>query len=195
MSDPLVGDRQPFGLPIGKRPENPALAYTAGATEPWTVHLMQAYIVAAEPKVVIETGSFSGETTIALGEALASVEGIALLYTVEADAARSAHVKQLMENRPFIGVGVNVVHSDALEFLRSVPAESVDMIFLDDDHKQPHVRQELLEARRILRPGGVCFVHDVMAVFNLAPAIREFGGVCLSLRRWHPSGGLGIIVK
>jgi predicted O-methyltransferase YrrM len=187
-------DHQPFNLPIGERGD-PDLVYTAGATEPWTVGLLQAYIRAAEPKVVIETGSFSGETTLALVEALSLVQGVHALFTVEQDEARYKHVSLLLNARPFSGVGVEAVHGDALAYLRGWPPESVDMIFLDDCHTALHVRLELLEARRILRPGGACFVHDVMSLFDLAPVLKEFGGICLQLRRWHPSGGLGVMVK
>ena len=171
------------------------VAYTAGATEPWTANLLAAYIKAAEPKVVVETGSFSGETTRVLAEAMSQVQGIGMLFTVEMDDARYEHVNKMVQETPFAGVGISVIHSDALAFLRSAPTESTDMIFLDDDHEALHVKLELLEARRILRYGGACFVHDVMSLFNLAPVLKEFGGICLPLRRWHPSGGLGIMVK
>lgn len=194
-TEPLTPDHQPFALKVGERATQGMQVYTAGATEPWTVGILQAYILASEPHVVIETGSFSGETTMALVDALERIEGVTHLYTVEADEARYRHVSALVQSRPFCGVGVSTTHMDALAFLRGIPPESADMIFLDDDHTQLHVRLELLEAKRILRPGGVCFVHDVMTQFNLAPAIHEFGGVVIPLRRWHPSGGLGVVVK
>jgi len=192
MTEP--SDRVPFDLPAGDRPA-PLQAYTAGATEPWTAQLLAAYVRAAEPKVVIETGSFSGETTRVLAEAMSQVQGIGLLFTVEMDESRFLHVQKMVQEMPFAGVGISVYHADALEFLRNAPTESADMIFLDDDHNALHVKLELLEVRRVLRHGGACFVHDVMSLFNLAPVLAEFGGICLPLRRWHPSGGLGIIVK
>ena len=66
-------------------------------------------------------------------------------------------------------------------------------VFLDDDHDAAHVREEIRLAKKLLRPGGIICVHDVVGPFGLGDVVREAGGIVVDTPRFHAAGGLGII--
>lgn len=153
-----------------------------------------AIAVALQPSMVIETGTFEGRTTGALFHALSRHGLPTTLVTVESDPRRSVAAREA--GKDWAGsVNLRWYQMDAVDALMGFDAGSVDMVFLDDDHTATHVELELMETMRILRPGGVCLVHDVCGPFGLDRLVRRFGGVCLDLPRLHVAGGLGVIVK
>ena len=162
--------------------------YRSGSTEPWTVGVLRALVLALPARVLIETGTFEGRTTRAVSEVL--LPG-AHLYSIEADADRARAAAAALADCP----NVSVAHRDALSAMAEFADAAVDFVFLDDDHTADHVALELIEARRILRPGGVCAVHDVLGPFGLDRLVRLAGGVCLPFAPLHVAGGLGLIVK
>lgn len=172
--------------------------YRSGSTEPWTVGVLCALVRAKKPHVLIETGTFEGRTTLKLAEAIeanGTLHG-ALLFTVESDPVRMAEARQrLAEFQTQWNIGLMPVEADALAFLKQQGNESADFIFLDDDHGAEHVYQEIGEALRILRPGGICCVHDVVGIFGLDKVVQSYGGIVLDLPRLHAAGGLGLLTK
>lgn len=166
---------------------DPLFQYRSGSTEPWTVDVVVAMAVALQPYTVIETGTFEGLTTRRLCQALPS----ATVYSIEFDEQRFLKVKDELADCPNLALSNN----DALEAMRGFADESVDFIFLDDDHVANHVAEEIIEARRILRSGGVCVVHDVHGHFGLDAIVKLAGGVNLPFVKLHRAGGLGVIVR
>lgn len=170
--------------------------YRSGSTEPTTVEVLCALIRAHKPHLVVETGTFLGLTTRSLYEALVDNDNGASLQTVEHDLDRFEALKDQVTRWPGYGrLGIELTCQDALEFLRGMSAGTVDFVFLDDDHTAEHVRRELQECMRIVRPGGLITGHDVIGPFGLDAVFREFGGIALPLERMHTGGGLGIIVR
>lgn len=154
--------------------------YMAGSTEPWTVSVIQALIELYEPKRILELGTFEGLTT----EAILEVAGDAEVWTVDIE-----------DRRLYRGPGANFVEEDAITFLsRPETANAFDFVFVDDDHTREHVEQELgLLIGRVMRPGGLIVMHDVIGPFNLADLVAEHGGIIIDLPLLHAAGGLGII--
>lgn len=176
-------------LPVatGDPATDPLHFFRSGTTEPWTVDVICALAAALQPNVVIETGTFEGYTTAKLCEVLPS----AAVYSIEYDKARYERVQAELTRWP----NLTLANRDALEALAEFADESVDFIFLDDDHTPNHVAAEILEAKRVLRGGGVCLVHDVHGHFGLDFIVKLAGGQCLPFVKLHRAGGLGIIVK
>ena len=105
---------------------------------------------------VLETGYDAGFTTLALGMSGAKVTAVDNL-------SQYGFVDPLAY---IINAGNNNVElrtAEALEFLKSLEDESVDMAFIDDWHFHEHVGKEAQELIRVLRPGGVAVFHDVRA--------------------------------
>jgi predicted O-methyltransferase YrrM len=116
-------------------------------------------------KDIIETGYDAGYTTLALSWSEAEVLAVDNLSEYpEAD-----HVaKALLSARN----NVTCVNENALMALFNRPDESVDLIFIDDNHRPVHVRTECHEVRRILRPGGIAVFHDT-TVGQLQEVVEE----------------------
>ncbi len=178
---------------------DPLAFYRAGSTEPWTVAVLAALVRAKRPYYVLETGTFEGLTTLHLFDAMNDygAEHGAILYTIEQDPVRYAQAGQKFQavERQHAGTAIELLQGDALAFMRNLAPASLDFIFLDDDHSAPHVKEELDEAARVLRPGGICCVHDVLGPFGLDVLVRMCGGIVLDLPRLHAAGGLGVLTK
>lgn len=167
--------------------------YAAGSSEPWTVDVVCAMMVALRPSVVVETGTFEGRTTRDMWGALWRAHIKADIYSIEADEGRANAAKLAFMDQGY--ENVHIAWGDALHELSNFADASVDFVFLDDDHTAEHVAKEIMEVKRILRPGGVCVCHDVVGPFGLDTVVKLAGGICLPFVRLHKAGGLGIIVK
>ena len=176
---------------------DPLAAYRPGSTEPWTVAVLCALVQGIQARVVIETGTFEGLTTIALWRALRGQGHFTSLHTVECDPVRfeaaSRAIAAAQGNDP--SCALNCYQGDALHWLRQFPTGQADLVFLDDDHETNHVAAEACLALRALRPRGLLCLHDVCGPHALGELVRTLGGIVLDLPRLHLSGGLGIIVK
>ena len=172
--------------------------YLRGSTEPWVVDVLVALVAAHRPHFLLETGTFEATTTMRLLDAMSTYAHIhgSFLLTLESDPERAEAASALMAIRQVpMMVGCEVRQADALEVLRSLPPDSVDFCFIDDNHEIPHVAQEIPEVQRILQPGGIACFHDVVGPYWLGTLVRQAGGVALNFPRLHMAGGLGILTK
>ena len=173
--------------------DDPLADYRSGSLEPWSVEILCSVVRAMRPSVVIETGTYLGLTTKKLIEAMDFFRGEkqCRIFTVEMDRDRASAAWETLLHA---GENCSLMVGDAIEFLATFKGQA-DIIFLDDDHTDKHVREEIRLALKILRPGGIIFVHDVVGPFELDKVVKEYGGVILELPRLHVAGGLGIITK
>src|SRR3990167_7241928 len=110
-----------------------------------------------DAKIIIETGYDAGYTTEAL--ALTGAQIVGLDNLSEYPGAETIAQPKLEKYS-----NITLLHDDALEYLKSREADSIDLIFIDDDHSEDHVKNEILEARRIVSAGGVIVLHDVFMI-------------------------------
>lgn len=148
--------------------------------------IVGSIVEAINPKLIVELGAFEGKTTAVLS---ASAPGARIL-AVEHDQVRADQVHQLgLPN-------VTVVQNDAIAFLEELKTQTtqmVDFAFVDDDHTMPHVEQELQLLFKVMAPGGIIAMHDVVGGFQLGPLCHKYGGIILHTPLLHPAGGLGLI--
>lgn len=70
---------------------------------------------------------------------------------------------------------VEVLRRDSVAWLRSLPAGSLDWVYLDSDHTFAHVSAELAAAAVAVRPGGWLLGHDWGEVLpGVTAAVSEF---------------------
>ena len=122
--------------------------------EPDTAALLAMLVRVAGARRVVEIGTSNGYSTIWLARAARDVGGrVVTVDTQEWPGVRS--------NLSRAGVAVDLVSADGGAHLASLPAGSVDLLFLDAERTEypgwwPH-------PVRVLRPGGVLAIDNVLS--------------------------------
>ncbi len=172
--------------------------YAGGGTEPWVGQLVAEFCAAKHARVVLELGGHKGLTSLAIAERMASYGGGQLII-VELDKDNCDAITKRFRDNPASHVGVlsRLVNDDALTAIATLPVQSVDVAFVDDDHYGPHVEAEIQALLPKMARGGIILMHDVTGApdGDLDCICRRYGGVVLDLPRMHITGGLGIISK
>lgn len=104
---------------------------------------------------VVELGTQYGASTSHIALAMQK-RGVGKLTSVDIQEALGANVPD--DLRAF----VNFVHQDAIAYLKSLPDNSVHMLFEDLWHTAEMCEAVGREAMRILVPGGVLVAHDAL---------------------------------
>lgn len=118
------------------------------ATEDQVIELVASFVRALQPEVVVETGTWTGHATLAMGEALAR-NGHGHLYAVEIDQLLAEHTA-----RRCLGLPVTVVQGDSTSW--NVP-EGIGFAWVDGavdrfaevDYLLPH-----------MLTGAIVGIHD-----------------------------------
>jgi len=162
--------------------------WRSGSTEPWTVNILTAFVHALKPMRLLETGTFEALTTERLH--FASPEG-SQLVSLELDEKRWMKASTYCLEYP----GVTVLCTGAVNYLAKYDGPQFNFVFLDDDHERQHVAAELdlLHDRKLVVPGGLICVHDVVGPFGLGAVVTARHGFILELPRLHAAGSLGLI--
>lgn len=135
-------------------------------TAPAARLLMLYLAVALDAKMIIETGYDYGLTTEAL--ALSGAEVMAV-DNLEEYGGADEPARERLSNYP----NVTLVKSSAVSFLQGIDDETVDLAFIDDGHHIEHMRREIAEAARILKPGGVVVFHDAWRFLALWSMVKK----------------------
>lgn len=191
---PLYGLEQDFNLGT----------YRSGVTEPWIANVVAAILTASGAQMVLELGSYLGHTTCWLANALERGGG-GRLIAVELDPKRAEATREKLDEMDLQHTVTEVIEADSIHVLKHMPANSVEFVWLDDDHGVEHVREELklltgkhppdaVKTPAAMKPGGIICMHDVTPnTIGLDAVCREFGGYILDFPHLGPAGGLGII--
>lgn len=143
------------------------------ATETEVTELVHALIRATQPSFVLETGTYRGHTTMAIGMALAA-NGHGHAHSLELDNERATAAA-----RACAGLPVNIVHGLSLNY---TPPEPIDFAWLDSE-----IDQRPLEVERFwphFTDGAIVAVHDTAPHHVDETHIRELtrGMPALNLR-------------
>lgn len=125
-------------------------------TPPGNRLLLAALAVSMGAKDILETGYDAGVTTLALAMTGARVVAIDNGYEY---TAVKVHAVELLAGYP----NVELITEDALVYLASAPADSFDLIFIDDCHWPDYTILEISKIQRVLRPGGIAAFHDTIS--------------------------------
>lgn len=141
-------------LPESRYPSNPECkhperwnAVDGGATEVEVTELVAAFVRALQPDLVLETGSYHGQTTKAIGEALVR-NGQGQLISLEWNKYFAAIAKEKCKGLP-----VRIVHGNSLKW---EPPGEIQFAFFDSNLKDRH--REFLRFYPWLR--GIVGFHD-----------------------------------
>lgn len=113
-------------------------------------------------KTVIELGVNTGESTVALLEAVHQTGG--RLYSVDIqllpDTKKMLESYGLMERWEFTLM-------DDMEYVKTWPKDRLaDLIFIDTSHQAEHTKREVEAYELLLRPGGFMVFHDTVSCYE-----------------------------
>jgi len=159
-------------------------------------HLETLYnlVTSIQAKTVIECGVNTGESTVALLEAVHATGGILI----------SVDIQELPNVRPMLtSYGLidrwNFNLSDDIKFGQAWPADKkADLIFIDTSHTFDHTVREIEVYEPILRPGGIMVFHDTVTFYD---GVRKPINMFLKTHKDWPfenknnCNGLGILRK
>lgn len=121
------------------------------ATESDVSTLLGGLVLALKPDIAVETGSYMGDTTEAIGLALKMI-GRGRLFSVECDYGRASFVAGRVRALP-----VDVAYGSSLEVVVPSP---IDFLFIDSEYD---TRVEEIRRYAPLRsPRCVIVVHDTV---------------------------------
>ncbi len=188
---PLAGVRYP----------HPSLedTYQPGTTEPWVAQLVCSLLVASGGRTVLETGGFMGTTSAWLALTLASMGG-GQLVVCEIDLDRAAAIRArfiALADDGALGssMKIGVREGDVLAYIPKIDDDSLDFVWLDDCHEQPHVAAEIEALWPKVKRGGLIVGHDIDEPCNLHEVFTAYGGYSIRLPKLGPAGGIGVIQK
>jgi predicted O-methyltransferase YrrM len=126
--------------------------------EPDTARLLALLVRATGALSVLELGTSNGYSTVWLADAVRDTGG--RVVSAEIDPERSAAAAANLA-RAGLDAHVELRVEDASETLAATPDASVDLLFLDAE--RPHYVAYWPHLRRVLRPGGLLAVDNVLS--------------------------------
>jgi len=126
--------------------------------EPETARLLALLVRATAARAVLELGTSNGYSTLWLADAVRDTGGT--VVSVELDADRSAQAAANVK-RAGLEARVELRVLDAADALAGAADASVDLVFLDAE--RPHYVAYWPQLLRVLRPGGLLAVDNVLS--------------------------------
>lgn len=145
-------------------------------------------------KTVIELGVNTGESTIALLEAVAVTDG----KLISVDQHDLPQTRPMLEKYGLTSRWEFHLMDD-IKFIKEVwpKGTMADIIFVDTSHQYAHTKQEIELYEPVLRPGGIMIFHDTVSHYDgVQKPINEFR----KTHKWpyenkSNCNGLGILRK
>jgi len=148
--------------------------------------MIRHYAATISKPVIAEIGIFRGEfldyiaTTCDVG----SLDGVDLFQGVTCSGnADGNHVVKYDVGKSYVELtekykdvsNVNVHKSDSSTFLKGVPNNTYDIIYIDGDHSYKGVELDLLYSFQKVKPGGYIMGHDYEMNMKKANHVYQFG--------------------
>ncbi|WNM32728.1 O-methyltransferase [Streptomyces sp. Li-HN-5-11] len=141
--------------------------------------VLQMLVGLRRPRHVIEIGTLFGFSTIHLARGLP--EG-GRVTTLEIDS-RAADLARANLEKAGVADRVEVVVGDAVDYLSTVPPESVGMLFIDGDKKS--YPRYLAAGYPLLEPGGLLVADDAFALGDFSGESADGGDGTQELKAIH----------
>lgn len=159
-------------------------------------HLVTLYslVVGSDAKTVVELGVRTGQSTVALAEAVTFTQGV--LHSV--DIADCSEVKKRLDEYG-IGSCWRFTQTDSRTFGRAWDASKpIDLVFLDTSHQYQDTVEEIAVFESLLKRGGLFVFHDTTSCPD--GVLRPIQELMLRSPGWRFDNhewcaGLGILKK
>jgi caffeoyl-CoA O-methyltransferase len=110
----------------------------------------------ANPKRILEVGTFTGYATLCLAEGL-TADGI--IYTLDINAELEDMVSGNFAKSP-LNEKIKYIIGDAQQSLKTLSTETFDLVFIDADKKNNQTYYDLVFEQ--VKPGGMIIVDNVL---------------------------------
>ncbi len=154
-------------------------------------HLATLYMLTCEfnLKTIVELGTRSGESTIALLEAAKRVGG--QVYSIDIDPCQEA--KRIVKQYGFEKYWIFIQDDD----LKIEWNKTIDHLFIDTVHTFEHTLKELKKYEQFVRNGGILTMHDIVTYPEVLRAINHYVSdrKDLHLYKYFDNNGLAVIFK
>jgi caffeoyl-CoA O-methyltransferase len=110
----------------------------------------------ANPKRILEVGTFTGYATLCLAEGL-TADGI--IYTLDINAELEEMVRGNFA-KSSLNDKINYIIGDAQKSLKALNDETFDLVFIDADKKNNQTYYDLIFDQ--VKPGGIIIVDNVL---------------------------------
>jgi len=150
-------------------------------------------VTSIRAQLVLELGVNTGESTIALLEAVHATGGM----LISVDQQDLPQTRPMLERYGLTGKWQFHLSDDVTFGLAWPKDKKADLIFVDTSHQYEHTKKEIEIYEPILRPGGIMVFHDTVTFYDgVQKPINEF----LKTHKWpyenKPNcNGLGILRK
>lgn len=171
-----------------------------GSAEPWIANVLTALLVANASRNVVEIGGFQGRTSRALLKAMQALPWAKSFTVCELEPERAALVQAALDADGHCNYA-KVVIANSLDWIPTIPAGSLDLVWLDGNHEKQHVLFELQGLLSKMAPGGLICGHDcfgscdLQQVFSLVASQVGWRSMSLDLPRIGPAGGIGLLQR
>jgi len=129
----------------------------------WLANLIKA-------KNIYEIGCWTGHSTSYLAEYAKSIGGmVTVIDTFQGSPIMTVSIaadfdpkEEFKRNMKILKLDdrIKILHGQAHTFIRDIPNESIDLMFVDGDHRYSRVSQDLEEWWPKVRKGGILCGHD-----------------------------------
>lgn len=146
-------------------------------------------------RLVVELGVNTGESTVALLEAVEATDGEVISVDIEDPHPQ---VRPMLDSYGLTKRWTFYKSDDIVFGLHWPKAKQADLIFVDTCHEYFHTKEEIRIYEPILRPGGIMVFHDTVTFFDgVQKPIFEF---LATHKNWSYENkpncnGLGILRK
>lgn len=117
---------------------------------------LQLVVALSGARDIVDVGTFTGYSALAMAEAL---NGTGKVLTIEHNPA-NADIAQAFFDRSPHGSKIDLRLGEAINVLKSLPDEAVDLIFIDAD--KTNYLAYYHESMRILRDGGLILADNAL---------------------------------
>lgn len=159
-------------------------------------HLPTIYtlVQSIKAKTVIELGVNTGESTVALLEAVHATDGI----LISVDVQELPNVRPMLTSYGLISRWQFHKSEDIAFGLAWPKDKKADLIFVDTSHQYQQTKREIEVYEPILRPGGIMIFHDTVSyVDGVFRPIKEFLAAHPTYKfdNYQNCNGLGVMMK
>ena len=122
--------------------------------------LLYSFVICKEPRTILELGTHTGGTTIVLASALQEIGG-GTLWGVDIVEEHVTATLEMLDALALSRVSHKICRHNVFEAIEDMAPNSLDLVFVDDDHDAAHVAAELQLLRPRMASGGWIIMHDV----------------------------------